>query len=81
MIAVEYEAELSKLEQRIKELLDRNHDLEQRNQELEQENKRLRELLNEKGESKASRKPEFKLKYSFEKKRYCPSVAVVNSLE
>jgi regulator of replication initiation timing len=67
MIAIEYDAELSKLQQRIEELLERNHDLERRNQELEQENQRLRELLNAKGESKGSRKPKFRLKYSLEK--------------
>mgnify|MGYP003402487192 FL=1 len=74
MIAIEYDAKLTKLEQRIEELLERNHDLEQRNQELEQckekleqENKRLRELLNAKGESKDTKKPKFKLKYSLEK--------------
>lgn len=74
MIAIEYEAELSKLEQRIEELLEHNQELERcnqelerRNQELEQENRRLREMLNAKGESKASKKPKFKLKYSLEK--------------
>jgi hypothetical protein len=67
MIAIEYDAELSKLQQRIEELLERNHDLERRNQELEQENQRLREMLNAKGESKGSKKPKFKLKYSLEK--------------
>lgn len=75
MITLEYEAEIAKFEQQIRDLQERNHDLERRNQELEkrneeleQETKRLRELLNEKGESKASKKPKFKLKYSFEKK-------------
>ena len=81
MMAIEYEAELLKFEQRIEELLGRNQDLENRNQELEdrnqeleQEIKRLRELLNAKGESKGSKKPEYKLKYSLEKhqgKRKC----------
>lgn len=69
MIAIEYEAKLSKLEQRIEELLERNHELERRNQELEQENQRLREMLKAKGESKASKKPKFKLKYSLEHNR------------
>ena len=75
MITLEYEAEIAKFEQQIRDLQERNHDLERRNQELEkrnqeleQETQRLRELLNEKGESKASKKPKFKLKYSFEKK-------------
>lgn len=75
MLAVEFESELAKLEQCIKDLQERNQDLEQRNQDLERRNqaldqeiKRLKELLNEKGESKASRKPKFKLKYSFEKR-------------
>ena len=69
MITVEYEAELSKRDQRIKELLERNQDLEQRNQDLEQEIKRLRELLNTKGESKASKRPVFKAEYSLKKNR------------
>jgi transposase len=75
MITLEYKAELAKFEQQIRDLQERNHDLEhrnqeleKRNQELEQETQRLRELLNQKGESKASKKPKFKLKYSFEKK-------------
>jgi transposase len=74
MIAIECATELSKLEQRIEELLGRNHDLEhrnqeleERNQELEQENQRLRDLLNAKGASKGSKRPKFKLKYSVEK--------------
>lgn len=66
MIAIKYDAELLKLEQRIKELLEQNHDLKRRNQELEEEVKRLKELLNAKGASKGSKKPEFKLKYSLE---------------
>ena len=66
MIVIEYDAELLKLEQRIKELLEQNHDLKRRNQELEEEVKRLKELLNAKGASKGSKKPEFKLKYSLE---------------
>ena len=76
MITVEYEAELSKFDQRIKELLElnqglaqRNQDLEQRNQDLEQEIKRLKELLNAKGESKAAKKPVFKAEYSLKKNR------------
>ena len=83
MITVEYEAELSKFDQRIKELLElnqglaqrnqdleqRNQDLEQRNQDLEQEIKRLKELLNAKGESKAGKKPVFKVEYSLKKNR------------
>jgi transposase len=74
MNALEYDAESLKFEQRIEELLGQNQDLENRNQELkdrnqelEQENKRLRELLNAKGESKGSKKPKFRLKYSLEK--------------
>lgn len=75
MITLEYEAKLAKFAQQIRDLQEHNHDLERRNQELEkrneeleQETQRLRELLKEKGESKASKKPKFKLKYSFEKK-------------
>ena len=69
MIAIESHLESSKYEQRIKELLDHNHELEQRNQNLAEENKRLRELLKSKGESKASKKPKFSLKYSLETKQ------------
>jgi transposase len=69
MLAIKYEAELSKLQQRNKKLLEHNDDLEQRNQELENEIKRLKALLNSKGASKGSKKPEFKLKYSLEKKQ------------
>jgi transposase len=74
MNALEYEAKSLKFEQRIEELLGQNQDLENRNQELkarnqelEQELKRLRELLNAKGESKGSKKPRLRLKYSLEK--------------
>jgi hypothetical protein len=74
MNALEYESESLKFEQQIEELLGLNQDLENRNQELktrnqelEQELKRLRELLNAKGESKAPKKPKFRLKYSLEK--------------
>ena len=95
MIALEYETEFIRFEQRIedlrgrvqdlenrnqdlenrnqdlenrnKELRQRKQDLEQRQQDLEQENKRLRELLDTKGQSKGSKKPRFKLKYSLEK--------------
>jgi hypothetical protein len=73
MNVLEYEAESLKFEQRIEELLGQNQDLENRNQELkarnqelEQELKRLRELLNAKGESKGSKRPKFRLKYSLE---------------
>jgi hypothetical protein len=93
MIALEYEAEFIKFEQRIEDLLGRTQDLENRNQdlknhnqdlenrnqelenrkqELEQEIKRLKELLNTKGETKGSKKPRFKLKYSLEKHRVKP---------
>jgi transposase len=74
MNALEYEAKSLKFEQRIEDLLglnqdleNRNQELKERNQELEEENKRLRELLNGKGESKGSKKPKFRLKYSLEK--------------
>ena len=49
--------EISKRDQQIAQLL-------QRNQELEEENKRLKELLHNKGKSKESKKPKFKLDYS-----------------
>ncbi len=55
MLAIKYEAELSKLQQRNKKLLEQNDDLTQRNQELENEIKRLKELLNSKGASKGRR--------------------------
>ena len=60
------------LENRNKELQQREQELKQRRQELEQEIKRLKELLNTKGESKGSKKPRFKLKYSLEKHHVKP---------
>ena len=60
------------LEQRKQELEQREQELKQRRQELEQEIKRLKELLNTKGESKGSKKPRFKLKYSLEKHHVKP---------
>ena len=60
------------LQQRKQELEQQKQELEQRKQDLEQENKRLKELLNTKGESKGSKKPRFKLKYSLEKHRVKP---------
>jgi predicted RNase H-like nuclease (RuvC/YqgF family) len=41
MLAVEFESELAKLEQCIKDLQERNQDLEQRNQDLERRNQAL----------------------------------------
>lgn len=67
MSEIESATKISNLEQQLKELLERYADLERRYQELEKENKRLRELLQEKGESKSSKKPKFNLKYSVEK--------------
>ena len=57
MITTSYEIEISKRDQHIAELLERN-------KELEEENKRLKELLDNKGKSKESKKPEFKIDYS-----------------
>ncbi len=54
-----YKMEIAKRDQQIAELL-------QRNKELEEENKRLKELLHNKGKSKESKKPEFKIDYSVE---------------
>ncbi len=59
-----YQIEISKRDQQIAGLLQRNQELEQENKELEQENKRLKELLHNKGKSKDSKKPEFKIDYS-----------------
>jgi uncharacterized small protein (DUF1192 family) len=70
MMVIEYEAKLLKSEQRIDELLGQNDDLKQRIQDLEEENKRLKELLNQKGASKGSKKPNFRLEYSLEKKQF-----------
>ena len=52
-----YKIEISKRGQQFAELL-------QRNKEVEEENKRLKELLHNKGKSKESKKPEFKIDYS-----------------
>lgn len=57
------------LEQRNQELEARNQVLEVRNQELETENQSLKELLHQKGESKASQTPEFKENYSVDKQK------------
>ncbi len=59
-----YEIEISKRDQQIAGLLQRNKELEKENKELEEENKRLKELLHNKGKSKDSKKPEFKIDYS-----------------
>ena len=56
--------EISKRDQHIAELLQRNQELEEEKKELEEENKRLKELLHNKGKSKESKKPEFKIDYS-----------------
>ena len=52
-----YKMEIAKRDQQIAELLPRN-------KELEEENKRLKKLLHNKGKSKESKKPEFKIDYS-----------------
>jgi cell shape-determining protein MreC len=69
MSEIESATKISNLEQQLKELLERYEDMEGRYLELEKENKRLRELLQEKGESKSSKKPKFNLKYSVENTR------------
>ncbi len=56
--------EISKRDQQIAELLQRNQELEKEKKELEEENKRLKQLLHNKGKSKESKKPEFKIDYS-----------------
>ena len=57
MMTTVCEIEISKRDQQIAGLL-------QRNKELEEENKRLKELLHNKGTSKDSKKPKFKIDYS-----------------
>ncbi len=57
MLTIADKMEIAKRDQQIAELL-------QRNKEMAEENKRLKELLHNKGKSKESKKPEFKIDYS-----------------
>lgn len=59
--------EIQRLSRRVEEVEQRNQALEARNQELEAENKHLKELLHQKGASKAAKAPHFKENYSVEK--------------
>ncbi len=59
-MTIDYEAEISKRDQQIAELLERI-------QKLEEEIKRLKKLLADKAASKKSKKPKFSLNYSVDK--------------